>query len=102
MFPAKSFFLKIFAAASLVLLPSFAPVTWAGVGGSISGDVKDASGAAIPGASVTATNTSTGVQQATITDDHGSYSFLSLPVGRYDIEVDARGIQALPACRRGH
>jgi hypothetical protein len=90
---AKSFFLKIFAAASLVLLPCLSLVTWAGVGGSISGNVKDASGAAIPGAAVTATNTSTGVQQATTTDDRGSYSFLSLPVGRYDIEVTRGGFK---------
>ena len=93
MLPAKSFFLKFLAAASLVLLPCIALVTWAGVGGSISGDVKDASGAAIPGAAVTATNTSTGVQQATTTDDRGSYSFLSLPVGHYDIEVTRAGFK---------
>jgi hypothetical protein len=91
--PAKSFLLKVFVIASLVLLPCLALVTWAGVGGSISGSVKDASGAAIPGAAVTATNTSTGVQQATTTDDRGSYSFLSLPVGRYDIEVARAGFK---------
>jgi Carboxypeptidase regulatory-like domain len=91
--PAKVVFLKIFAIASFILLPCLALVTWAGVGGSISGSVKDASGAAIPGAAVTATNTSTGVQQATTTDDRGSYSFLSLPVGRYDIEVTRGGFK---------
>ena len=93
MLPAKSFFLKIFAAASLILLPCLALVTWAGVGGSISGSVKDSSGAAIPGAAVTATNTGTGVQQATTTDDRGSYSFLSLPVGHYDVEVTHAGFK---------
>jgi hypothetical protein len=91
--PAKSVLLKIIAAASLVLLPCLALVTSAGVGGSISGGVKDSSGAAIPQATVTATNSGTRVQQATITDDRGSYSFLSLPVGRYDIEVTRAGFK---------
>jgi len=90
---AKSIFLKIIAAASLVLLPPLALVTRAGVGGSISGGVKDSSGAAIPQATVTATNTSTRVQQATITDERGTYSFLSLPVGPYDIEVTRAGFK---------
>jgi hypothetical protein len=91
--PAKSLFLKILAAAALCLFSSLALITWAGVGGSISGSVKDSSGAAIPQAAVTATNTGTGVQQATTTDDRGSYSFLSLPVGRYDIEVTRGGFK---------
>jgi hypothetical protein len=91
--PARFFLLKSFALASLVLFPCLALVTRAGVGGSISGTVKDSSDAAIPGATVTATNTGTGVQQATTTDDRGSYSFLSLPVGRYDIEVTRGGFK---------
>jgi hypothetical protein len=91
--PTKSVFLRIIAAAFLVLLPCLALVTWAGVGGSISGGVKDSSGAAIPQATVTATNTSTGVQQTTITDERGTYSFLSLPVGHYDIEVTRGGFK---------
>lgn len=65
----------------------------AGVGGSISGSVKDATGAAIPRAGVTATNTSTGVRHATTTDGKGSYSFLSLPIGNYDIEVTSPGFK---------
>jgi hypothetical protein len=89
----KSVFRGILAIASFALLPCLALVTWAGVGGSISGSVKDSTGAAIPRATVTATNTSTGVRQSTITDDKGSYSFLSLPVGSYDIEVTSAGFK---------
>ncbi len=93
MLPAKSVLLKIFAAASLGLLPCLALLSWAGVGGSISGGVKESSGSAIPQATITATNTSTGLQQATTTDDRGSYWFLSLPVGRYNIEVTHAGFK---------
>ena len=58
--PMKTVFRGIIAIATFVLLPCLALVTWAGVGGSISGSVKDSTGAAVPQAAVTATNTSTG------------------------------------------
>jgi hypothetical protein len=56
--------------------------------GSISGTVKDPSGAVLPGATVTATNTATNVQMKTMTDDRGYFVFPSLPVGRYSIKVE--------------
>ena len=37
--------------------------------------------------SVTAINTDTGIRQTVSTDDKGFYSFTSLPIGHYDIEV---------------
>jgi hypothetical protein len=85
---------------AVVTIPLCLPVpARAGVGGSISGTVEDASGAGVPRASVTATNVSTGVQQTLTTDDRGAYSFLSLPIGRYDIEVVRTGFK--PYWRRG-
>jgi hypothetical protein len=59
--------------------------------GSISGTVKDPSGAVIPGASVTATNTATNVQAKTVADDKGFYAFPSLPVGRYNVKAEEEG-----------
>jgi hypothetical protein len=91
--PAKSVLLRIVAATSLVLFPCLALLTWAGVGGSISGAVKDSTGAAIPQATVTATDAGTGVEHTTSTDDRGNYSFLSLPVGRYDVEMTRAGFK---------
>jgi len=85
----------VFVAFSL----SLGSVARAGVGGSISGTVVDAGGASVPNASVTATNTMTGVKQAVTTDDRGTYSFLSLPIGRYDIEVTRVGFK--PYSRTG-
>ncbi len=73
--------------ASLALLPWFALSTRAAVGGSISGTVTDATGGAVSKADVTATNSDTGIRQTVVTDDKGFYSFASLPVGRYDLEV---------------
>ena len=48
---------------ALALLPGFSISTYAAISGSISGTVKDHSGAVVPKATVTATNTDTGVRQ---------------------------------------
>lgn len=49
--------------------------------GSISGTIKDPSGAVLPGVALTATNPATGIQNKTTTDGSGFYSFPSLAVG---------------------
>src|SRR5271154_5073459 len=77
----------------LGLIPFFAFVAWAGVGGNISGTVRDSSGAVVPKATVTVTNTDTGVAQTVSTDDRGAYSFLNLPVGHYDLTVSQAGFK---------
>jgi Carboxypeptidase regulatory-like domain len=80
----------------LSLLAAFflmASAASAGVGGRISGSVKDASGAVVPQATVSITNTDTGVRQMLTTDDNGAYSFLDVQVGRYNLEVSATGFR---------
>ena len=75
-------------------LSSFAAEhAWAGVGGSISGAVKDQSGAAIAHASVTLVDTSKGVRRTATADDRGTYTFPVLPVGNYVLEVSHPGFQ---------
>ena len=71
----------------LMLLPWIAPSAWGGVGGSISGRVTDPSGAVVPKASVRATNTDTGIQQTVAADEKGFYSFPSLAIGHYNLEI---------------
>ncbi len=66
---------------------------FAGVTASISGTVKDTSGAAIAGATVTATNTGTGIAQTQRTNGQGFYSFQSLPLGKYTVEVQQPGFK---------
>ena len=61
--------------------------------GRISGAVTDASGATVPGATVTATDTRTGLQQTTVTDERGLYVFASLPAGTYDLRAEAVGFR---------
>src|SRR3984957_10913739 len=78
--------------AALVLLGC--SQVFAGVTASISGTVKDASGASIAGATVTATNTGTGITQSQTTNGQGYYSFQSLPLGKYTIDVQEKGFKS--------
>ena len=58
--------------------------------GSIVGTVKDANGASIKGAAVTITNSDTKLVVRTVTtNDDGEFSVPLLPVGSYDVAVEA-------------
>jgi len=59
----------------------------------ISGTVKDQSGAVLPGAGVTATNTDTGIARATVSDETGSFFLPNLATGPYKIEVELPGFR---------
>lgn len=74
-------------------LCQFSQLVRAAAGGSISGTVTDSSGAVVPKATVTAANTETGARQIIRTDTTGRYSFPSLVVGHYDIDVAAAGFE---------
>jgi hypothetical protein len=82
----------IFLLLVLAVLLRLAISTYAGVGGSISGTVKDSSGGAVPKAMVSATNRDTAVRQEVRTNDAGAY-FLSLPVGHYDVDIIVDGFR---------
>lgn len=57
----------------------------------LSGTVADKNGAVIKGATVTATNKSTGQTRTATTNDNGEYKIDFLPAGTYDIKVSAGG-----------
>src|ERR1700758_4617167 len=60
----------------------------------ISGTASDASGALIPGVTVTATNAGTGVVTMVLTNDTGAYTFASLPPGTYKLTAELPGFQS--------
>ncbi len=92
--PAASLKYATFVSGTLFLLFSLLVGTAiAGVTASISGTIKDASGATIPGASVTAVNTDTGISQTQKTNGQGFYSFPSLPLGHYNVRVEQTGFK---------
>ena len=68
-----------------------AVLVWASVGGSISGTVKDPSGSVIPNAEVTIREINTGISYHAHTDGKGYYTLPVLPVGHYDLDVQAAG-----------
>src|SRR5229473_5318056 len=85
--------MRLFRFGVLPLLFFTAVSALAAVNGSVAGLVKDASGAVVPRANVKAVNVETNVTSTTVTDNVGSYAFLSLPVGHYRLEVTAAGFQ---------
>jgi hypothetical protein len=59
----------------------------------INGTVRDQSGAALPGATVTVTQTDTGLVRSVVTDETGSYVLQNLPVGPYRFEAALQGFR---------
>jgi len=77
--------------AGLVCL--IATAAWALATGSVSGAVKDQSGATIPGARLTLINTALKTEFKLNSDAQGFYSFLALLAGQYDLTIEASGFQ---------
>src|SRR5438132_153576 len=61
----------------------------------ILGTITDSSGAAVPGVTVTATNTATGIVQTTLSDERGRYRVPSLNVGQYEVKAELAGFQTV-------
>lgn len=61
--------------------------------GSITGTVKDTANAAVPGATVTATNPATGDAQIATSNDDGVFVFAQLPPATYTIAVERAGFK---------
>jgi hypothetical protein len=61
--------------------------------GSIRGTVVDPSGAVVTAATVAAKQTETGLTRIANTDPSGAYIVLELPVGHYELRVEAKGFQ---------
>jgi hypothetical protein len=60
----------------------------------LGGRVTDQSGAVLPGVTVTATQTDTGLSRTVVTDGDGSYQITNLPTGPYRLEVMLQGFRA--------
>src|SRR5437773_7970347 len=62
--------------------------------GAISGFVRDSTGAVIPGTTVTAKHTETGLTRSVQTGEEGSYTMPALPVGDYEVTAEKPGFKA--------
>ena len=80
----------LFAVALLCAIVPFAAFAQSS-NGSISGSVTDASGAALPGVTITAVNTGTGVARPTVSNNTGHYDISLLPPGTYSVSSELSG-----------
>jgi len=84
----KSFF---FATASLSIL-LLAAAAWAqDATGKIAGNITDATGAVVPGATIEVTNLETTISKRTVANNQGFYQVLQLPIGHYEVTAEAMG-----------
>jgi hypothetical protein len=83
--------LRSLACALIVIASLNAPAQQ--ITGSIRGTVLDPSGATVQSAAVTAKQIETGLTRSAVTDHQGAYVLVELPIGHYQIGVEARGFQ---------
>ena len=78
----------------LAALVSRAATVWGqSQNSSLSGQVTDQTGAAVPQATVVLDSTERHIPQATSTDNEGRYSFRNNPPGTYELKVEAKGFK---------
>src|SRR5260370_21075569 len=78
---------------SLVIPLVIAASAWAQSTAQMSGTVKDPSGAVLPGAEVTATQTETGIVRTTISNETGADVLPNLPIRPYKLEIGLPGFR---------
>ncbi len=91
--PNKRRSMKAILAIALLPLLLLSVNVFGQSGASLSGTVMDTSQAVLPGASITAINTQTGVETKATANNAGIYSFPSLQTGVYNIVAKVDGFQ---------
>lgn len=91
--PGLSFQARLLSIIAIVFLLAGLSVQAAEVTATISGTVRDATGAVVSKATVTLTNTGTNVAQKATTDSNGAYLFNLVPIGTYDLKVEQAGFR---------
>src|SRR5678816_4920460 len=77
----------------ILLLPALASAQAVSTA-QINGTVRDASGGALPGVTITATQTATGFKRETTTGENGLYVLTNLPVGPYQLDATLQGFRS--------
>ena len=80
-------------ALALALCASVATAWAQGATGQIAGRVTDSSGGVLPGVTLTATQTDTGLVRSVVTNESGAYTIPSLPIGPYRLEATLQGFR---------
>src|SRR5262245_200134 len=87
---ARILFLALICAA----LPALAFAQAGGATAEIKGKITDSTGAAVVGATVTATDAGKGISRTITSDEQGEYHLLFIPLGIYQLKVEASGFTA--------
>jgi hypothetical protein len=80
-----------------LLVVTLSVAAWAQDTGSITGTVKDSSGATVAGAAVVVSSIDHGINRQTVTNSAGDYNESALPGGTYDVIVTATGFKKFQA-----
>jgi hypothetical protein len=88
--PGKRPLTPILIALILSVIPN-ARLHGQAITGTVVGTIHDASGAVIPGTTITATNNNTGIAQSAVSSDQGDYTIPNVAPGTYKITAQAKG-----------
>ena len=83
------------ALVALVWAGLAAPAHAQATRGTILGTITDQTGASLPGATVTATETRTNISQNTVTNETGNFTFPNIPDGIYNIKAEIQGFKTV-------
>jgi hypothetical protein len=83
------------AVFTVLVLTLFASSAFAQEAGQINGVVTDSSGGVIPGATVTAVESGTGISRDTVTGANGRYSFPAMRPTTYEIRAELAGFRTV-------
>ena len=81
---------KLMCAASMITAIAWSQSSYTA---SVRGSITDPTGAAVPRAKVTITETERNVPHSAVTDEAGRYSLTALPPGKYTLAVEAQGFK---------
>jgi hypothetical protein len=91
----QSAFLRFFVAMTLTLAALSSMAQAQTVTGTLSGTVADSTGAVVPNVEVVAKSSETGLARATKSNAEGFYNMPFLPLGAYDVTINAQGFKKL-------
>jgi hypothetical protein len=89
--PAKAAALALLSL--FTLMPARAGAQSQASNGSIEGTITDASGAVLPGVTVTVTNIETGISQTVVTNERGLFRAPLLPLGTFKVVAELQGFK---------
>jgi len=90
---SRTVWVAVLGAALALSAPTAAAAQAQAANGNIEGIVRDTTGAALPGVTVTVTNMDTGTARTSMTNDEGVYRAILLPLGRYRVVAELQGFK---------